>query len=1248
MTESSSPSRLARLARRLRALGLTTLAVIIIATAVLVGIGRTLLPHADQLRPWLERQLSERFGQTVELEQVQAQWPRLTPSLTLIGLQVGADQAQGLGIDAARLEFHLPNLFDPGANLMRLVVLGPEVLFAQDADGQWGLELATGVMMRGGMSEPGLPGLDVLLRDARLRARPRIGPEFALLVPEGGIRRDGEQTLLYGSLQAGPDRSRRDGIRLRLHHPDGQWRAADGWLGIEGLALADWLPGIDAGSELASVRVDLESWLHWSAADDELRVDLDFDLRPGEDAAPLAGQAMVVRNGQVLQAQIDRLTRSGEPVAEGLALARDQRRWALAADALDLGGLYEVLDPWLGFLDGWPEAVDGRVHDLILGLDSPWSLHAAQGRIDQLSFALPDPFPSVDSVDLRFDRLGDRLVVAPSGQPVIRWPHLLRGEVALDDIAGRVVLGRDSVELRGLSLDSAVAAASADGWIYLEQPRPFLDLFIRADRVGPVDPRPYLPHRIIPPPAMRWLDQALVGVGDAHGHVNLHLRAGTRTRALHPGSYQAHIDFRDVDLDYWPDWPNARKLGGQVDFVGRRLSGRVEQGRLGEIDVAAREVQIADLVAPELSLQLTSNQTDAGDLATTLSEIPVTGWQAVLEPMRWSGPMDLEVALNLPFRRMRDWTIAGSARLDDANLELPVIDARLDSIAAAIDFDQAGIDPVRLEAELAGQRQELNLSAGFEAPAWLALSGSLNPAGLMPRTGLPGALAQRMTGASDWRYRLEGNDGGGLRMTLAGDLDGLALDWPAPFAKPASVAWPLEAELMVAGDALDLGFRLDDLVSGQVAVGENHWSTALAFGGQTATLPAPPGLTVSGQVDALALDDWFALLEVPAEGARLVGPSRLEVDLAAERVGLAGIRTGPARLSMSRADDLLTMAMESPELAGTLSVPIRAAAGRAIVADLAWMHLPPGVDQRLARNWEAQLPAGQTSRFSPVGLPPFSVVVEELRRGDLELGRLRLEAHPVADGLEVELLDISGPDLRLQGTGRWLDTGAGPDSQFAGRISTPSLSALLTAAGYDPGIQASRAQVDLDVRWPGAPSDFSMSRLLGSLALWIDDGQIPEARPGAGRLLGLVSFNAIPRRLMLDFRDVFSPGMRFDEIEGSFDLAGGKARTDGLVLRSTAAVMTIIGQTDMVAREYDQTLRVEPGLGASLPVIGGLAGGPVGAAAGLVLRQLFDGPLRDVAEVRYRITGSWDSPQIELVDARVIEHDQTDPSAAQD
>jgi len=157
------------------------------------------------------------------------------------------------------------------------------------------------------------------------------------------------------------------------------------------------------------------------------------------------------------------------------------------------------------------------------------------------------------------------------------------------------------------------------------------------------------------------------------------------------------------------------------------------------------------------------------------------------------------------------------------------------------------------------------------------------------------------------------------------------------------------------------------------------------------------------------------------------------------------------------------------------------------------------------------------------------------------------------------------------------------------------------------------------------------------------DGNIPQASAGAGRLLGLVSLNALPRRLMLDFRDVFASGFPFDRLTGQFEMIDGTAKTEGVRIASPAAVITFSGTTDMIAKSYDQTLLVEPGLGSTLPVIGGLAGGPVGAAAGLLLQSIFNQPLKGVSEARYSITGPWSEPQIELVDAKVSPVEEQTP-----
>jgi uncharacterized protein YhdP len=120
--------------------------------------------------------------------------------------------------------------------------------------------------------------------------------------------------------------------------------------------------------------------------------------------------------------------------------------------------------------------------------------------------------------------------------------------------------------------------------------------------------------------------------------------------------------------------------------------------------------------------------------------------------------------------------------------------------------------------------------------------------------------------------------------------------------------------------------------------------------------------------------------------------------------------------------------------------------------------------------------------------------------------------------------------------------------------------------------------------------------------------------------------------LSLDFRDVFDSGFDFDEAKGTFHLENGTARTDDVELSSTVAKISFSGSTDLVAQRYDQLMTVRPGVGNTLPIIGAIAGGPAGAAAGAALQGLFQKQLGAAMQVQYTITGTWDEPVIEQVD----------------
>jgi uncharacterized protein YhdP len=150
----------------------------------------------------------------------------------------------------------------------------------------------------------------------------------------------------------------------------------------------------------------------------------------------------------------------------------------------------------------------------------------------------------------------------------------------------------------------------------------------------------------------------------------------------------------------------------------------------------------------------------------------------------------------------------------------------------------------------------------------------------------------------------------------------------------------------------------------------------------------------------------------------------------------------------------------------------------------------------------------------------------------------------------------------------------------------------------------------------------------------LDKGQLLGVKPGAGRVLGLASIAALPRRLALDFSDLTDKGLAFDTVRGDFDFRDGSAYTDNVLMKGPAAEIGIIGRVGLKAHDYDQTAVVTGNLGNTLPIAGiagAFAAGPVGVGAVLLFSQVFKQPLKGLARAYYRITGSWDNPIIDRI-----------------
>lgn len=148
------------------------------------------------------------------------------------------------------------------------------------------------------------------------------------------------------------------------------------------------------------------------------------------------------------------------------------------------------------------------------------------------------------------------------------------------------------------------------------------------------------------------------------------------------------------------------------------------------------------------------------------------------------------------------------------------------------------------------------------------------------------------------------------------------------------------------------------------------------------------------------------------------------------------------------------------------------------------------------------------------------------------------------------------------------------------------------------------------------------------MALEVGKGSVLQVDPGAGRMFGLLSFSALPRRLSGDFADVSDQGFAFDAITGDFDLRRGVARTLNLVMEGPAARVEIAGEVNLREQTYDQDMVIVPRVSNTLPVAGVVAGGLGLGAALLLVQQLLGEPLNQIVRQRFRVTGPWADPVV--------------------
>jgi uncharacterized protein YhdP len=156
----------------------------------------------------------------------------------------------------------------------------------------------------------------------------------------------------------------------------------------------------------------------------------------------------------------------------------------------------------------------------------------------------------------------------------------------------------------------------------------------------------------------------------------------------------------------------------------------------------------------------------------------------------------------------------------------------------------------------------------------------------------------------------------------------------------------------------------------------------------------------------------------------------------------------------------------------------------------------------------------------------------------------------------------------------------------------------------------------------------------GQFNVNIESGQFLKADPGIAKLLGVLSLQSLPRRLSLDFRDVFSEGFTFDFVRGDVTIEQGQARTNNLQMKGVNAAVLMEGKVDIARETQDLRVVVVPEINAGTA---SLIASVINPAVGLgsFLAQLFlRRPLIEASTQEFHIDGAWADPQITQVERK--------------
>lgn len=1259
------------------------------AGGLILTLRYSVLPNIAKYHDDITLAVGKAIGLTIVIGKIEADMRGLEPHMLLTDIRVLDKQKRTtLALKKIDIVVSWMTVLTGKLRLASLELDRPELLVKRDARGV--LQIS-GVQIGEGAGDSDFADLllhqsRLIVRDAKISWLDEKQAAPLLVFNEVNLLIENGWNVHRFAVRAAPPVNLATRLDVRGSFNGKSFDDLQGWNGevfteLEYADLAAWKTWLPIPDSLKRGNGALRGWMTIEAGKiSKLTTDLalvDVQTRLGEDLPPLNIRVLSGRLGwrdvpQGIEVSLNKfslklidnfvikptdiLVRLGS-VSENLATSGE-----VNANILELEGLGKLLD-YLplerSFKKKFAEySPQGKVENLKAKWhtgENNYLSFKVKGKFAALSLQRVANLPGFSGLSGDIDgneKQGNLIINSPGFK--LDAPLLMPQQLAFDSVAAQLDwqanAGGFEVKLRNVSVANADLAGTAYGSYQTVTNSPGkVDVTVHLSRAKVSRAGAYIPLVALGQDAHKWIRQALLD-GESND-INLRLKGDLQDFPFadnRSGIFRIHARAKGVALEYSPEWPHIEKAAVDLLIQGKTMTVSAVTAMTAGVRLKNVKVSIPDVLNDRLMLFVGGEA--EGENARALdfiNESPVHGLlDGFTNDIFVSGNGKLKISLDIPLGDAKAIKVLGNYRFLDSEFEMGKNLPALRKINGDLKFTESGVSANNIVTQILGGPATMMIENSANGAINIKLGGRANFDRLREVNALP--VLRKFSGEPAWNADITVQDKL-AKVLVTSNMVGFQSTLPEPFAKRPEEARPLRFEMkdlaltrelstVQYGSLLNAGFlRIKD--------DDGVWkirSGAINFG-DVEKKSGKEGIWITGKLALLSLEGWEGLTgslgDDEDEPVRVRG-----IDLSIQKMTGFGSQINKLHINAQTRNGVLAAQLAAKEINGEVSWQpggwqtgaLNPGESGRLLARLKNLDLgtlesdDKPIQQSDSVNVDNTI-TGLEQSPSIGQLPSVDLLIDMLSFKGRPMGRLEFVAHQRENDYLLDRLVLVNPDGVLTVDGKWKMSEETPQTQVNLKLEISNAGNILTRYGYPNSVKNGSGKLEGIFSWRGTPGMLNKAELSGKLDLNTGKGQFLQIDPGIGKLLSILSLQALPKRITLDFEDVFSKGFEFENINGTAEINKGVMSTGNLRIEGTAAKISMVGQVDLESETQNLKVRVIPTVGNSAALLSALVATPVIGAGVFLASKLFGDPLGQLASFEYNVTGSWADPKVEKV-----------------